>query len=91
MINSPRIPDSRAPLLKLRNLTGALIVQANSDYFLKQLIVGNAGVCSRIGKILVLSDLGVRISFEQVELPFFGHPVIQARITAEEKIAVDSL
>jgi hypothetical protein len=45
----------------------------------------------RVGKILVVRDLWIRISFQQVELPFVGHAIVEARVATQEKLAVDSL
>ena len=78
-------------LILVGDCGSAGVVQPNGDDLLQQLVVRNSGMLSRIGKIFVVRNLRIRVRFQQVKLPFFGHAIVQSRVATQEKIAIDAL
>jgi hypothetical protein len=60
------------------------VSQTQRHDFLQQSFIIDAAVIGGVGKILLVGDLRIGIGFQQIELAFFRHAIIQTRIPAQE-------
>ena len=67
------------------------VAQTQRDDFLQELGILDAAMRGGIGEIFVSGDLGIRIRFEQIELPIVRHSIVQTRIPTQTQKAIRSL
>ena len=67
-----------------------MVIQADGDDLLQELVVRKTGMRGGVGEIFVFSDLWIWVGFKQIKLALLRQPIVETGVTAKKKVAINT-